>query len=128
MRSKRSNFDAEHDVEAPPLRGWHGGRALLDVARSGAEYASREEVADARSLPRMRELAAQYPFYGSGPRSGVACRGDSARLSETSTLIEGSILPSIAVYSARITPEPPISFGRSFCFGRPSRTGTTDSP
>ena len=31
-------------------------------------------------------------------------------------------------YSGRSTPEPPISLGKSFCFGSPSRTSTTASP
>jgi putative transposase len=38
--------------------------ALLDVARSGAEYASKKEAADAPVVSRMRELAAQFPRYG----------------------------------------------------------------
>jgi putative transposase len=38
--------------------------ALLDVARSGAEYASKREATDAPVLARMRELAKQYPRYG----------------------------------------------------------------
>jgi len=38
--------------------------ALLDVARSGAEYASKKEAADAPVIARMRELAAQFPRYG----------------------------------------------------------------
>ena len=38
--------------------------ALLAVARSGATYASRREIADAPVVLKMRELAAQYPRYG----------------------------------------------------------------
>lgn len=38
--------------------------ALLDVARSGATYTSKREVADAPVVARMRELAKQYPRYG----------------------------------------------------------------
>lgn len=38
--------------------------ALLGVARSGATYASKREVADAPVVARMRELAKQYPRYG----------------------------------------------------------------
>jgi len=38
--------------------------ALLRIARSGATYASKEEVRDAPVVARMRELAAQYPRYG----------------------------------------------------------------
>jgi putative transposase len=38
--------------------------ALLDVARSGAEYASKKEAADAPVVAKMRELAAQFPRYG----------------------------------------------------------------
>ena len=38
--------------------------ALLHIARSGATYASKKEVADAPVVARMRELAGQYPRYG----------------------------------------------------------------
>lgn len=38
--------------------------ALLSVARSGAEYASKREAADAPVVAKMRELAAQFPRYG----------------------------------------------------------------
>lgn len=38
--------------------------ALLDVARSGATYASKREAVDAPVIARMRELAKQYPHYG----------------------------------------------------------------
>lgn len=38
--------------------------ALLDVARSGATYASKREATDAPVLARVRELARQYPRYG----------------------------------------------------------------
>ena len=38
--------------------------ALLRTARSGLEYRSKREVADAPVVARMRELAAQYPRYG----------------------------------------------------------------
>lgn len=38
--------------------------ALLEIARSGAEYASKKEVADAPVIARMRELSAQFPRYG----------------------------------------------------------------
>lgn len=38
--------------------------ALLDVARSGATYASKREVADAPVVAKMRELAKQFPRYG----------------------------------------------------------------
>jgi putative transposase len=38
--------------------------ALLDVARSGATYASKREVTDAPVVAKMRELAKQFPRYG----------------------------------------------------------------
>ena len=37
---------------------------LFEVARSGATYASKREIADAPVIARMRELAKQYPRYG----------------------------------------------------------------
>jgi putative transposase len=38
--------------------------ALVRTARSGLNYASKRELADAPVIARMRELAAQYPRYG----------------------------------------------------------------
>ena len=38
--------------------------ALLSVARSGAQYTSKREAADAPVVAQMRQLAQQYPRYG----------------------------------------------------------------
>ena len=106
-----------------------------------AQRAVAEDVASSSWTPRgewCQDLSPPVVDMGGAPEvdAGKGAEVDGGAPIDYGSMIDGGLAPDLGshsrpqgnAYSASSVPDPPISFGRSFCFGKPSWTRTTASP